>query len=79
MRTYKLLLREIDQKDKWGTEDKDAIKLGEVAYPFKGKVDDELLEFEAGQKLYFQYGTKGVFNGEELTLVSLNSIVRDFE
>lgn len=79
MRIYKLLVREIKQKDQWGYDDKDAVKLGEVVFPYKGKIDDEEAEFIEGQKLYYQYGNKAVFNGEELVVVSLNSLVSDFE
>lgn len=78
MKIYKLLVRELTQEDQWGYNDKDAVKLGEVVFPYKGKIDDEEVGFTKGQKLYYQYGNKAVFNGEELVVVSLNSLVKEF-
>ena len=81
MRAYKLLLKEIEQPilNDYGYVDKDAIKLGEVAVDFKGKTDDYDFDFKKGDKVYYQYGNKGVLNGEELILVSLTNLVKDYE
>lgn len=75
MRAFKLLLKEIKQENQWGYEDKDAIKLGEVAFPFKGKIDDEKVEFKKGDKIYYQYGTNAKLDGEDYVLTSLTSVV----
>lgn len=75
MRTFKLLLKEIKQENNWGYEDKDAIKLGTVAFPFKGKTDDYDFDLKKGDEVYYQYGTSCKLNGEEYVLVSLTSLV----
>ena len=75
MRSFKLLLKEIKQENAWGYQDKDEIKLGEVAFNFKGKLDDEVVELKKGDKVYFQYGTPAKLEGEDYILVSLNSLV----
>lgn len=77
--SYKLLLKEIKQENYWGCQDKDEIKLGEVAFDFKGKNDDTEFDFKVGDKVYYQYGTKGILNGEEYVLVSLSSLVKNYE
>lgn len=75
MRTFKLLLKEIPQENNWGYQDKDAIKLGKVAFPFKGKTDDTEFDFKKGDEVYYQYGTNAKLNGEDYILVSLTSLV----
>jgi len=71
---YKLLLKEVKQEPEWeGFEDKDVIKLGEVAFDFKGKTDDTEFDLKKGDKLYYQYGTPAKIEGEEYILVSLTS------
>ena len=72
---YKLLLKEIKTEDNWGYQDKDAIKLWEVVFPFKGKTDDTEFDLKKGYKLYYQYGTNAKLYGEEYVLVSLTSLV----
>ena len=75
MKTYKLLLKEIKEDNAWGYQDKDAIKRGIVAFPFKGKTDDYDFDLKKGDEVYFQYGTKATLDGQEYTLVSLTSLV----
>lgn len=75
MRIFKLLLKEIKTETEWDYEDKEAVKSGEVAYDFKGKVDEELIELKKGDIIYYQYGTKVKLDNEDLVLVSLSSIV----
>lgn len=75
MKTFKLLLKEIKQENNWGYQDKDAIKLGLVAFPFKGKTDDYDFDLKKGDTIYYQYGTNVKFNGEDYVLVSLTSLV----
>lgn len=77
--SYKLLVKELKQENKYGYADKDEIKLGVVGFDFKGKNDDTEFNFKKGDKVYYQYGTKGVLNGEEYLLVSLNNLVKDYE
>lgn len=75
MRSYKLLLKEIKRESEWDYQDKDEVKLGEVAFDFKGKLDDEVIELKKGNQVYFQYGSPAKLEGEEYTLASLNSLV----
>ena len=75
MKIYKLLLKEIKKENPWGYQDKDEIKLGEVAFDFKGKTDDTEYDLKKGDQVYYQYGTNGILNGEEYILVSLTSLV----
>lgn len=75
MKTYKLLLKEVKQENKWGYEDKDEVKLGKVAFPFKGKTDDTEFDLKKGEEVYYQYGTPAKIEGEEYILVSLTSLV----
>jgi co-chaperonin GroES (HSP10) len=75
MITYKLLLKEVEQENTWGYQDKDAIKLGKVAFPFKGKTDDYDFDLKKGDEVYYQYGTNAKLNGEDYVLVSLTSLV----
>lgn len=75
MRAFKLLLKEIKNENVWGVADKDAIKHGKVAFPFKGKTDDTDIEFKKGNEVYYQYGTTAKLEGEEYVLVSLTSLV----
>jgi len=75
MRTFKLLLKEIKEENKWGYQDKDEVKTGEVAYPFKGKTDDYEFDLKKGDIVCYQYGTPVKLDGQELILVSLTSLV----
>ena len=75
MKSYKLLLKEIKQENEWDYQDKDQVKLGEVAFDFKGKLDDEVIELKRGDKVYYQYGNSAKLEGEDYILVSLNSLV----
>lgn len=75
MRSYKLLLREVKQESEWGYQDKDEVKLGEVAFDFKGKLDDEVIELKKGDQVYYQYGNPAKLEGEDYVLASLNSLV----
>ena len=75
MRSFKILLKEIKQENAWGYQDKDEVKCGEVAFDFKGKLDDEWIELKKGDKLYYQYGNPAKLEGEDYVLVSLNSLV----
>lgn len=75
MITYKLILKEIEDKNKWGVEDKDAVKRGTVAFPFKGKTDDYEFDLKKGAEVCYQYGTPCKLDGEEYVLVSLTQLV----
>ena len=75
MQTFKLMVREVKQEDAFGYVDKDAVKLGTVAFPFKGKTDDYDFNLKKGDKVYFQYGNPVKLDGEEYTLVSLTNLV----
>jgi len=75
MKCFKLLLKDVEQENTWGYQDKDAIKLGKVAFPFKGKTDDYDFDLKVGDEVYYQYGTNCKLNGEDYILVSLTSLV----
>jgi len=76
MKVFKLLLKEVKQESEWvGYEDKDAVKLGKVAFDFKGKTDDTDYDLKKGDELYYQYGTPAKIEGEDYILVSLTSLV----
>ena len=75
MKAFKLILKEVKQEDKWGYSEKDAVKKGLVAFPFKGKLDDEEVEFKKDDEIYYQYGTPAKLDGEDYILVSLTSLV----
>lgn len=75
MRAFKILLKEIKQSEWEGAENKDEVKLGEVAFPFKGKLEDETITLKKGDKVYFQYGNPARLDGEDYILISLNSLV----
>lgn len=76
MINYKLLLKEVVQDTEWeGSKDKDAVKLGKVAFAFKGKTDDYDFDFKKGDEVYYQYGNRAVLDGEEYILVSLTQLV----
>ncbi len=76
MRVYKLLLKDIKQETKWeGYEDKEAVKLGEVAFDFKGKTDDTEYDLKKGDKVYYQYGTPIKLEDQEYVLTSLTSLI----
>lgn len=75
MKLFKLLLKEIKQENDWGIEDKDAIKLGTVAFSFKGKTDDTDFDLKKGDEIYYQHGTAVKFKGEDYVLVSLTQLV----
>lgn len=75
MRTFKILLKEIKTENAWGYQNKDEVKLGEVAFPFKGKLEDEEISLKKGDKVYYQYGNPANLDGVDYTLISLNSLV----
>jgi len=75
MKAFKILLKEIKQENTWGYQDKDEVKLGEVAFPFKGKLEDEEITLKKGDKVYYQYGNPAKLDGEDYILISLNSLV----
>lgn len=75
MKTYKLILKAIEQENKWGISDKDEVKKGLVAFPFKGKTDDYDFDLKKGEEVYYQYGTPAKLDGEDYILVSLTSLV----
>lgn len=76
MKIFKLLLKEIKPESEWpGYEDKDAVKLGKVAFPFKGKTDDTDFDLKKGDEVYYQYGTTVKLEGQDYILVSLTSLV----
>lgn len=75
MKIFKLLLKEIKEENTWGVQDKDAIKLGSVVFPFKGNTDDYEFDLKKGDEVYYQYGTNAKLDGEEYVLVSLTSLV----
>ncbi len=71
----KLILRPVKTENKWDYEDKDEVKLGELAYPFKGKIDDEIVEIDEKEQVFYQYGTKVKIDGEEFELVSVSNLI----
>jgi co-chaperonin GroES (HSP10) len=75
MKTYKLLLKEIKEENKWGYQDKDEVKRGLVAFPFKGKTDDYDFDLKKGDEVYYQYGTACKLDGVDYQLVSLTQLV----
>ena len=75
MRTFKLLLKPIEQENKWGYHDKDEVKKGLVAFPFKGKTDDYDFDLKKGDEVLYQYGTPLIIDGVGYVLVSLTSLV----
>lgn len=76
MKTFKLLLKEIKSESTFGDYiNKDEVKHGKVAFPFKGKTDDYDFDLKKGDEVYYQYGTDCVLNGEKYVLVSLTSLV----
>lgn len=75
MKAFKLLLKEVPQEITWEGKKEDEIKLGKVAFPFKGKLDDEVIELKKGDEIYYQYGNPAKLDGEDYVLVSLNSLV----
>jgi len=75
MRAFKILVKELKQDNAWGYQDKDEVKHGEIAFDYKGKLDDEIVELKKGDVIYYQYGTNAKIDGEEYVLISLNSIV----
>lgn len=75
MRTFKLLLKEIKQENKWGYNDKEEVKLGKVAFSFKGKTDDYDFDLKKGDEVYYQYGNSCKLDGEDYVLVSLTQLV----
>jgi co-chaperonin GroES (HSP10) len=75
MRAYKLILKEVKEVNYFGEVDKDAIKTGKVAFPFKGEVDGEQVTFKKGDEVGYQYGNICKIDGEEYLLVSLTNIV----
>lgn len=75
MRSFKLLVKEIKQENSWGFQDRDQVKLGEIAFDFKGKLDDEPIELKKGEQVYYQHGSPALLEGEEYVLISLNSLV----
>ncbi len=75
MKTFKLLLKEIKEENDWGYQDKDAVKRGKVAFPFKGKTDDYDFDLKKEDEVYYQYSTPCKLDGEDYILVSLTSLV----
>ena len=75
MKLFKLLLKDVKQENDWGYADKDAIKLGEVAFPFKGKTDDTDFDLKKGDVVDYQHGTPVPKYGEDAELVSLTQLI----
>lgn len=76
MRCFKILLKEVKQENSFGDyNDKDEVKLGEVAFPFRGKLEDEEVSLKKGDKVYYQYGNAAKLDGVDYVLISLNSLV----
>ncbi len=73
--TWKLLLKEIIQKDEFGYEDKESVPCGIVAFDFKGKTDDTEFDLKKGEKVFYQHGTKIKLESKEYILVSLTSLI----
>lgn len=71
----KLIVTTITQENKWGYEDKDAAKLGKLAFPWKGKIEDEQVSLKKGDEVFYQYGNNVKIEGEEFTLVSPSNLI----
>lgn len=76
MRCFKILLKTVKKEDTFGDYyDKDEVKLGEVAFDFKGKLEDEEISLKKGDQVYYQYGNPAKLDGMDYVVISLNSIV----
>lgn len=63
---------EIKQETQWeGYEDKEAAKLGKVAFDFKG----EDLEVKKGDEIYYQYGNKTKIEDKDYSIVSERDVL----
>lgn len=71
----KLIIEPVKQENYLNYEDKEEVKLGKLAFPFKGKIEDEVVELKKGDEVYYQYGNNIKIEGEEYVLVSLNNLV----
>lgn len=71
MKVFKLLLKSNKQENNWNYEDKDEVKSGVVAFPFKG----EEHELKKGAEIYYQYGQNIKIKGEEYILVNESNII----
>ena len=71
----KLILKEIKEENKWGITDKDALKRGLVAFSFKGKIEDEIIELKKSDEIYYQYGTAIKLDDIDYILVNANNLI----
>lgn len=71
----KMLVTPVKSDNKYGYEDKEEVKLGKLSFSFKGKADDEEVEFKKGDEIYYQYSSKIKLDGTEYDLVSLNNVI----
>lgn len=72
--TWKLLVTEIKEENKWGLTD-NTVKLGKVAVNFKGTTDDTNYDLKKGDEVYYQNGTPIKIEGQDYQLVSLTSLI----
>ena len=77
MKTFntKIILTPIEQENQWGYQDKESAKLGRVHFPFKGKVEDQTIEFKKGDEVYYQYGNEVTIEGTKLVLVNPSNLI----
>ena len=71
----RLLLTPIDEEKQWEGLKDESVKLGKLAFPFSGKSEDEEIELNEGDEIYYQYGTNVHIGGQDYILVRLSEIV----
>lgn len=71
----RILLTEVKVENPWGVEDKEALKLGTVAFPCTGTIDEETVSFKKNDEIYYQYGSIVKIDNIEYTLIRASDIV----
>jgi co-chaperonin GroES (HSP10) len=71
----RLLLTAKEKKQAWDGLKDESVKLGTVAFPFDGKVEEETVSLAKGDEVYYQYGTNIRLDDEEYVLVRISDLV----
>ena len=71
----KIILKEVKEENQWGHADKDALKRGLIAFPFKGKIEDEMIEFKKSDEVFYQYGKDIKLDGVDYILVNASNLI----